>query len=169
MNQPAISRKDPTIAAMLGFAFGCFGIIYVSWIQAAVGLVLFLTLSFCTGGLAAPVVWFGFAVWGYIAANKHNESADRAAIEHAEHTAAHGSLYGQLPANTATAGTPYGYVGQSQSIVPHPPYPAPHLSGARPMLALPSSTSIASPCHACGASLRPGARFCGSCGTNQPQ
>lgn len=163
MNQPAITRKDPTIAAFLGFVFGCFGIIYVSWVQAAVGLVLFLTLSACTGGIAAPVVWFGFAVWGYIAANKHNENAQRAAAEHA---AAHGVLYGQLPANAAPMGIAYGYVGQSQSTVPNP---APHLSGAPRMLALPSSTFVTSPCHACGASLRPGARFCGSCGTNQPQ
>jgi hypothetical protein len=134
--------KNPFIAAVLGFLFGPFGLFYVSWKQALLAIVLWLFLSAVTVLVLGPVGWILCGVWGYLAANKHNENIShdqQAAHQHAAAQAVFQNL-GAAPAMT----------------VPTPSAPA-----------APASAAPSSFCTACGQTLRAGARFCGACGVTQ--
>lgn len=67
-----VKKKNPALAAALGFLFGAFGLMYVSVIQGLVAVVLLLAVGVLTGGRLTPVIWVGCAVWAYFAAVRHN-------------------------------------------------------------------------------------------------
>ena len=68
-----VSRKDPIVAAILGFLFGAFGLFYISPFQGFVGLGVLLAVILFTGGIGAIMLWMGCAIWGAMAANDWND------------------------------------------------------------------------------------------------
>jgi hypothetical protein len=71
-------RKSPGLAALLGFFFGAFGLFYISASQGLTALVVMFVVGCGSGGTMAPLVLFGFAVWGYAAAVAYNQAIDQA-------------------------------------------------------------------------------------------
>lgn len=138
--------KNPKVAALLGFLFGPLGLLYISWQQALLALILFLLVSVATVLVAGPLGWVLCGVWGYFAANKHNENVSR------DQSAAHQHAAAQV-------------VFQNLGVPSAPAVPVAPVVVA----AVPASTQAApsSFCTACGQTLRVGARFCGACGATQ--
>lgn len=65
--------KNPVLAAILGFAFGAFGLLYVNVNLAAAFLLFKLLGGVATMGIAAPLIWLACGFVGYGAAVSHNE------------------------------------------------------------------------------------------------
>ncbi len=153
-------EKNPVLAAVLGALLGPFGLLYVSLWQAGLGflVVVVAALVSCgTGGLAAPVFIIAYAIWGYLAATNYNqwvERTNRAAMEQAAMQQAF--QYGAPPQLGAGPASPSHLDGTPQSVgdVSLGQVPSPAAQNVVPMA-----------CAACGAALKPGATFCGSCGT----
>ncbi len=64
--------KNPVLAAVLGFALGPLGLLYVSVGHAVVAFGVIVVLSVITGGVLALPAWLGCAVVGYLSVNKTN-------------------------------------------------------------------------------------------------
>lgn len=79
-----MQRKDPVLAAVLGFLFGGFGLFYVSIGQGFAALVVLITISLCTGGVGTIPMWIGCAAWGYLAAENYNKNAASFLLEDEE-------------------------------------------------------------------------------------
>lgn len=71
-------RKSPVLAAILGFFFGAFGLFYISASQGITALVVLFVVGCGSGGAMAPLIWLGCAVWGYVAAEAHNQAFEQA-------------------------------------------------------------------------------------------
>ena len=82
-----MNRKSPVLAAILGFLFNGFGIMYVSVKQGLFVLGFTFIIGFMTLGIFLPAVWIGCGFWGYLAAKQYNEEqaagAEAEAREHA--------------------------------------------------------------------------------------
>ena len=74
-------RKDPILAAVLGFLFGCFGLIYVSVKHAAIAFVAIFSIGLCTGGVGF-LGWFLCGVYGYVLAESHNQQLKLLSVNH---------------------------------------------------------------------------------------
>lgn len=65
--------QSPVLAAILGFAFGAFGLLYVN-VNLAGALLLFKFFAgIATMGVLAPLIWISCGFIGYAAAIAHNE------------------------------------------------------------------------------------------------
>ena len=130
-------QKDPALAAILGALCGGFGLFYVSVTHGFLSLIAGYLIILATGGCALPVAIAGWGVWGYIAATNHNKSLGIASPPEA-------------PADVDVNRAP---PAMQASRTPAPAHTAPR------------SPQASSPnCEKCNAELRPGARFCGTCG-----
>jgi hypothetical protein len=129
--------KSPWLAALLGFLFGGFGLMYVSITQGIVSLLILFVISIITGGAGAIFIWCGSAIWAYLAAINYNERQQQFAKEDLEREQA-------LGARPATPGK----------------FTATTAQGA----ADPAYKRHASFCTECGAAIREGTNFCGACG-----
>ncbi len=152
------SRKDPMLAAILGFLFGCFGLLYVSFKHAAIAFVVLFSVGICTGGIGF-LGWFLCGFYGYVIAEDHNEK-----MFYAEETGQ------QLP-----PAHQQGVQDWSQPQQPeYQPTPEPRRqAGAGPQ----SGRQAAAPqernsdpyanlyCTECGTALNEGDKYCGGCGT----
>ena len=65
--------KSPGIAALLGFLFGGFGLMYVSVKKGLIALVILLIIGLITGGAGIVILWLGCAVYGYFSAIEWNK------------------------------------------------------------------------------------------------
>lgn len=138
-----MQKKDPGIAAILGFLFGAFGLFYVSFTQGLIALIVLIGGSACTSGLAAPVIWVGCSVWGWMAARKHNREVESSnsnspELENSKHST------DDLPVSNSQS---------SSDTSRNPP--------GRPDGSLHQQDQY---CGHCGAELRDGIQFCTSCG-----
>lgn len=79
-----MDKKSPGIAALLGFLFGGFGLMYVSVAQGFVALGILLVVALITGGAGTPVVWLGCGIWGWVAASNYNEKQAAFDVQNAE-------------------------------------------------------------------------------------
>jgi len=66
-------RKSPGLAALLGFLFGGFGLMYVSVKKGLITLAVLVIIGLITGGAGAVILWLGCAVYGYFLAIKWNK------------------------------------------------------------------------------------------------
>lgn len=148
------NRKDPTLAAVLGALFGCFGLIYVSFKDAAIAFVVLFSIGFCTGGVGF-LGWFLCGFYGYVAAENHNKQL--AMAQPPDH-ALPNDQYQQDPYND--------WSSQASDQRMHEPAYQPNHSGS-PMG---SQQSAKDPyasfyCTECGTALTETDKFCGGCGT----
>lgn len=133
-------EKSPGLAALLGLLFGAFGLMYVSFAQGLIALALLIVLGGLSGGLLAPVIWLGCAVWGYVAAVSYNGARRSFHSQNAEQQNMH---RGQHPAYPMNQGLPAAMPSYSPSA---------------------NGTATAAFCGNCGAGLRAGVNFCSVCG-----
>jgi hypothetical protein len=65
-------RRDPVLAALLGFLFGPLGLLYASPLWALVMFGVNLLIAIFTLGIGLLLTWPVCAIVGYVAANNHN-------------------------------------------------------------------------------------------------
>lgn len=65
--------KSPFLAALLAFFFGPIGLLYASVKGAIIMFLVCLGVGIVTLGFGLFITWPICAVWGYLAATKHNE------------------------------------------------------------------------------------------------
>lgn len=68
-----MKKKEPFLAAILGFLFGGFGLFYISAAQGLTALAVLVVVGVFTGGALVLPIWLGCAVWGYAAAVNFNK------------------------------------------------------------------------------------------------
>jgi len=64
--------KSPGLAFILGFLFGAFGLLYISFKQALWAFIILFLIALITGG-SGLILWFACGIWGYFAAKSYNE------------------------------------------------------------------------------------------------
>lgn len=151
------SRKDPALAAILGFLFGGFGLFYISAGQGFAALAVLIVGSLITGGFGAPLLWLGCAVWGYLAAKNHNERHGQFMLEDQE-------TAGYFSPNPPPAG-PYNRAtgGYPRPTTQYPAQPQPSWApGPAQQHGGPVSSNF---CGQCGHELRANTKFCTGCGS----
>lgn len=67
------AAKSPLLAALLGFFFGPIGLIYATIKGAIIMFLVNIAVGIVTFGFGLFLTWPICALWGYIAAQKHNE------------------------------------------------------------------------------------------------
>ncbi len=152
-------RKNPYVAAALGFFFGPFGLFYVSPLHAILGFGIVLVVSTLTAAIGLLPTWIACAVWGYFAALRKNEAIDRAQ-SHSAQTAA--TYFAQAPQS-------FGQPSLGQPPFGQPSFGQPPVLAAAPtaqLAASAGSAAAASPaCRSCGAPrVSSVSRFCAGCG-----
>lgn len=181
MTVPAVQQKSPLFAAFLGFLLGPFGILYVSWKQALLGLLVVLFLI--ATGIGAALIPFVYGFWGWMAASRFNENLERDGQAAAEHEAARMVLTGGTPSafaasqpvplpqpNAFAAANPAPFAPANSSYAPNPQtpqWPPAAAAGASPVAPAASDAAVAAYCDQCGAALRPASKFCGACGASR--
>lgn len=174
-------EKSPGLAAVLGFLFGGFGVMYVSFTQGlmAIGATFFVGLL--TAGVGFVPMWFACAIWGYVAAQSHNEevlaqnvkayeleqnSFESQSRQYAKPQSGVGTSIVPPSIAPPSIAPPSHSVNTFQnspvSLVPPPSASQFSVSQANQPLRRPSANLY---CHNCGAELRAQAKFCSSCGT----
>lgn len=71
--QPKPPAKSPMLAAVLGFAFGAFGLFYVNRNLGVCWATFNVLGGIATAGIAAPIIWLACGFIGYAVASSHNE------------------------------------------------------------------------------------------------
>ena len=67
------AAKSPLMATLLGLFFGPIGLIYVTIKGAIIMFLVNIVVGSLTLGFGLFLTWPICALWGYIAAQKHNE------------------------------------------------------------------------------------------------
>lgn len=141
------NQKNPGVAAVLGFLFGGFGLFYVSVGQGIAALAVLILGSLVTGGVAAPILWIGCAIWGYVAANNYNEQNSLYLEQETEREAYYSDMVNQRPNSSQRAPSQQSNNDWNQQQQPDQNQP-------------PRGRF----CGQCGTELRPNVKFCTSCG-----
>lgn len=186
-----MQRKDPILAAVLGFAFGGFGLMYISLAQGAVALVILVVIGGITGGFAAPFIWLGCGFWGFNAAKNFNalheadgvgdddllmweraQSLPKAppvpasSFSMSSPTTGHQAPRASEPAAPASFAPRAGFSAAPRAGLSSAPRAglsaAPSAAAPAPAAAPKVAVSF---CTQCGAQARSGSRFCGNCGS----
>jgi len=142
-----MQRKNPAVAAALGFFFGAFGLFYISASQGLIALGVLVAIGVCSGGIGAPVVWIGCGFWGYIAAENYNQE--------------HGMIEQDLGGYEGQVGQITDGSGQTGNSVGQP-------GGNWEQQTDGSVDGGSQYCGSCGAELRDEVAFCTSCGEEIP-
>lgn len=130
-----MQKKNPLLAAVLGFFLGPFGLLYVSLGGAAKALAYVFFLTLISSGLLGFPTWVGCAVYGWYLADVANKKAE--------------------PSATRFEEAREGLIEEGWEPDPSGQQVAPDFGTESPRQ---------DPGCACGAELRPGARFCAACG-----